>query len=153
MNDDEHFFPCYSDMSLYIDCKLIDLYTGLKACKMGYDLLVYYNYPGIIDIESLQKETDIYNILTLAKFTGITVTVTFESVSVTTNDIIKVIKKVFMNTKSMVNKCCYDPFSESGLCTRNKEEVLNDLELFYKNIMINLKNREKGLVRNKQRIS
>lgn len=136
------------ELSLFIDCKLMEFYTYKKAAEIAEQVLIQNGYPGVINFYFGDKETEIQKLLCLAKLRSVSVNVTMDNVSVTIDDVVRVIKDAYRKTLASINDVNYDPYSEMGISKCSKESVIADLNKDVSRIIDSLKTNDIVLQRN-----
>ena len=133
------------ELSLFIDCKLMEFYTYKKAAEIAEQVLIQNGYPGVINFYFGDKETEIQKLLCLAKLRSVSVNVTMDNVSVTIDDVVRVIKDAYRKTLASITD---DPYSEMGISKCSKEFVIAELNKDVSRIIDSLKTNDIVLQRN-----
>jgi len=113
-----------NSLDLVLHCELKAFYAYKKACEFVINYLEAHNYVGLIDISLRKREEQISKLMTLAKIRMISCDVTEESVTLSVDNIVNVLREIEWNYVARVRALGHDPYDMDKTIEERIDEIM-----------------------------
>lgn len=132
-------------LSLALHCRLKEFYAYKKACDFVVSYLDALNFVGFVDVSIKKSEETVSKLETLAKIRMVKCDVTEESVSLSIDNVVGVLREIEYNYIARIKALGYDPFYGE----KNVDERIDEIKCYFDDLVKGLKKEDLILKREK----